>query len=426
MRPVGRSTETAPRLAYIVSRYPWISHAFILREVLTLRLRGLQIETYTVRATPEDQLLSAADRDEQARTEPILPLRPARQLRSHVSALLRTRRRYLTTLAEAVRTGPAGARARLWQVFYFGEAVQLWDRTRQRGIRHVHAHFANNGADIAMLAAKLGAPGPVSWSFSMHATGLDDVSKVNLSRKVRSAAFIVCISDYTRSQLMLLGDANAWPKLRVVRLGVDIERFRPRETPRRAAPLRMLFVGRMTDAKNPSGLVDAAIQLIDEGHDFQLTVAGNGVLREPLKARVAACGLEDVITLPGPVSQDDIVELYQDHDVFCLPSLVEGLPVVLMEAMACSLPVVSTHIMGIPELVEPGLNGLLVAPGNVAELTDALRTLLQMTPSEREALGRAARASVVTRYELGRNVDELARVFETELDKAIVSSHQPA
>jgi glycosyltransferase involved in cell wall biosynthesis len=404
------------RLAYIASRYPAVSHTFILREVTELRARGHEVVPFTVRRVPPDTLLSAADRAEAERTEAILPTSAGRQLRAHLSAVRRVRARYLATLRYAIGASPGGVRNTLWQVFYFLEAVQLWDDLRRRGVPHVHAHFANVASDVALLASRLGSPGPRSWSFTMHGTGLDDVTATNLPLKTSEARAVICISDWTRSQLMKMVAASTWDKLRVVRCGVDPERFTPEPEPRSGGPLRILFLGRLVPEKGATLLIDALADVRSRGIDAELTMAGDGPLGDDLRKLAAQRGVGDHVTFPGVINQDEVVSLYRDHDVFCMPSLREGVPVVYMEAMACGLPVIAPRIMGIPELVEDGVSGILHLPGRSDLVAGAIETLAGMPAAARREMGLAGRAAVVDSYDLSRNVAELATVMSEVVD----------
>jgi hypothetical protein len=217
------------RLAYLVSRYPTVSHTFIEREVLGLRRLGTEVETFSVRRPEAREVLSDEARAEHARTTSLVPARPLRLLVAHLSALLRAPGAYAGTLRASLALANGGLRDRMWRVAYFGEAVLLWHLLHRRGLRHLHVHFANNAADVAMLTVAYGnaaGDGDWSWSFTMHGpTEFADVTRFRLAEKVRAAAFVVCISDYARSQLMALVEHDHWEKLHIVTCGVDLARF---------------------------------------------------------------------------------------------------------------------------------------------------------------------------------------------------------
>jgi colanic acid/amylovoran biosynthesis glycosyltransferase len=403
-----------PSVAYVISRYPWLSHTFITREVAELRRLGMEIETVSVRAPAAEEVLSDADRCERRQTHVLVPPSMAALLTAHLRAVSRRPVSYLSTLSYALRLRGGGPRAAVWQLFYFAEAILLWHHCAQRGIRHVHAHFANVSADVAMLAARFGGPGAGrdgqwTWSFSMHsqvAQGVDgvtdfyDVVRHRLRPKVEEARFVVCVSDFERSRLMALVDPRHWRKLRVVHCGVDVDEFRPPRRHERAdARLRILTVGRMLPLKGHALVLEAVALRRAAGSPVHLTLVGDGPERERLERLASDLGIDGDVTFVGAVPSDRIHAYYAAADVFCLPSLAEGIPIVLMEAMAMGLPVVATRIAGIPELVRDGECGLLVAPGRCDLLAEALDRLAR-SRELRGAMGSAARCRVTTEFEL--------------------------
>lgn len=370
----------AARVAYLVSQYPALSHTFIETEVEALRRLGVEVDTFSVR--PPGTMLSDRSRSEHRRTV-VLQDRTA-VLRALGALLARSPVALGKALVTALRSGPASPKGRVWQLFYLLEGLVLWQAMRRRGLRRVHVHFANNGADIARLAVAVGraVDGPDAgwtWSLTMHgSTEFDDRVQHDLPAKFRSADFTACISDFTRGQVMRDLDPADWDKAVLVRMGVDTSRFRPPAEPRRRAPgeaLRILTVGRLVAVKGTPVLVAAVEDLIARGVPVHLVVAGGGELLEALRELVDRRGLGDAVELLGPVSPDLLPDMYRSVDVFCLPSFAEGLPVVLMEAMASGLPVVSTIINGIPELVLDRRTGLLVVSGRADRLADALQEL---------------------------------------------------
>jgi glycosyltransferase involved in cell wall biosynthesis len=399
------------RLAYVVSRYPFVSHVFILREVLALRRAGVEVETFSIRRPGAEHVLSAADRDAAATTHVIVPPRPLALLAAHAAALLRSPARYLATLALALRLRGRGSRAALWQVFYFGEAALMWRACRRAGIRHIHAHHANVASDVALLASRLGGP-DWSWSFTMHgSTEFFDVREHRLRQKVELAGFVVCVSHHGRSQLMGLVEPTHWDKLRVVRCGVDVSAFSPRpDGDRGSGPFEVLTVGRVDPVKGQPLLVEAVAELQRRGVDARLTIVGDGAGLGDLRALAARLGVDGRVHFPGAVGQDEIRAYYERASAFALPSFAEGLPVVLIEAMACGLPVVASRITGIPELVEEGVSGLLITPARGDELADALASLAA-DPERCAAMGRAGRAKVVGEFDIERTTEELVALF---------------
>lgn len=396
----------SPGVAYLTSRYPALSHTFIEREVAALREQGTRVDTFSVRPWAPEDLKSRSMRAEAERTTVLLGADRSRAVpRAHAALARRRPGAYAAGLGRALRSGDDTAKARLWQCFYFAEAVLLHEQLRARGLRHVHAHFTNVAADVARLTVAIGraidGPGsPWRWSMTVHGpTEFENVDKVDLAAKVEDADAISVISDYARSQLMRLVDPSHWDKMSVVRMSVDAQAYPPPADGRvRAAgePLRLLDVGRLVPEKGAPVLLEALALLRDRGIATTTRIVGAGELEETLRRRVAELRLGDV-ELVGPVGQDEIPAYYRWADAFVLPSFQEGLPVVLMEALATELPVVTTRIAAIPELVVDGVTGRVVPPGRADLLADALEQLARR-PQDRTRLGRAGREAVLREF----------------------------
>jgi glycosyltransferase involved in cell wall biosynthesis len=407
------------RLAYMITGYPYPSHTFIQNEVRGLRELGVDVTTFVHRSATPDEILSRADREAFATTRPLRPFRVGRYLRAHLMALLTNPSGYRRGLRVALRMRGEGPRALVWQLLYFGQAVVLWRYCARAGLRHIHAHFANVGADVTLLAVAVGGPG-WSWSFTMHGpTELYDVTWFRLAQKVQSAAFVVCISDFARSQLMGLVGAEHWDKLTVVHCGVDTAALRPRSSngARADGPVDVLCVGRLVPVKGQLVLLQAVAELVRAGRDVHLALVGAGPMHEVLATEARRLGIEDRVELTGPLGHPEVLRRIEAADVFCLPSFAEGVPIVLMEAMALGVPVLTTRVMGIPELVQDGFNGLLVAPGSHDELLTGLRRLIDDEPL-RVALGRAARRHVENEHALARSAGQLRALFAERLGVA--------
>jgi colanic acid/amylovoran biosynthesis glycosyltransferase len=424
------------RVAYLCSLYPAVSHTFIMREVEALRRLDIEIATFSIHRAGAEHLLDEPARAASESTFAILPARWGKLLAAHTKLALRSPRAYAATLALALRLAPRGVRGLIWQAFYFAEAVLLWEQCRRRQIRHIHAHIANVAADVALLTASLGtaieAERPWSWSFTMHGpTEFFDVGHFRLAQKLQRARFVVCISDFARSQLMTLGDADAWEKLHVVHCGVPLDRFtrgarrRAEPSARRAAELgdadaragaepTVLYVGRLVPEKGQAVLLRALALLRERGRPVRATLVGEGPRRVALEALAAELGVAAHTQFTGALGQDEVHALYETSSLFCLPSFAEGIPCVLMEAMAMELPVVSTFVAGIPELVDDGHNGLLVAPGRADQLARVLEWLLA-DPELRWRLGASAREKIVEEFDGERSAEQLHAIFTAEL-----------
>ncbi len=256
-----------PAVAYLVSQYPTLSHAFIEREVAAVRRAGRAVRTFSVRPTTAGDARSRAAREEAEATSVLLGRRPQEYLAAHARVLRRSPLGWARTAATALRTGPRGVKRRVWQLFYFTEAVALWSDLEGTGVRHVHVHFANNGADIARLAVALGraVDGPDAgwtWTFSMHGpTEFGDPVGHDLAAKVRSADAVACISEFCRDELLATLPPAEVPgqsgKTAIVRMAVDAEHYAAgadTRAERDEDELRVLFVGRLVPEKDPTVL----------------------------------------------------------------------------------------------------------------------------------------------------------------------------
>jgi glycosyltransferase involved in cell wall biosynthesis len=414
-------------VAYLMSHYPAISHAFLVREIEHVRADGIDLETLSIHRTESGDLLAEADRRAAATTVSVLPTTFGRLLRAHLGALLRSPRRYVATLALALSTGAPGARERLWHLFYFAEAMLLLRHCRRAGIAHIHAQFADSATDVAMLVTHYRRGQRIdglecSWSLSVHGSAeFYEISRHALATKLAHARFAVAISDFGRSQLMRLTPSDRWPHIHVVRCGVDLQVYVPPagHTTSSGDP-EILFVGRLLHSKGLPLLFDAMTELDRRGLKVRAMIVGDGPARQEFEGAARQLGLGGRVSFLGAVGQDGIRELYADADIFCLPSFAEGIPVVVMEAMAMGLPVVTTRIMGIPELVDDGTDGLLVPPGRVDPLVEALERLLR-SPEERREMGRAARQKVRRDYDVAQSAQRMRAVLEAELGPSVTS-----
>lgn len=402
------------RVGYVVHTYPAVSHAFIGREVAGLRKAGVEVHTLSIHRAGQEHLLSEEDRREAAATDSILPPSVLRLARAHLRALLHPLA-YFRTLLYALRHAPPGGRSRLWQVFYFGEAICVWAWARRRHLEHLHAHLANVATDDVWLASVfdrfVDPAGRWGWSFTMHGpTEFFAIERFNLAAKVAAADLVVCISEFCRSQLMLLCPPSSWDKLVVIHCGADLERYKfrpPREAVDRVA---VLCVGRLVQRKGQALLIEAVSRMSPERR-VTLTLVGSGPAEESLRELAGRLGVAVSVTFAGAVGQDELPAVFDGHDVFCLPSFAEGVPVVLMEAMAVGLPVVATAIAGVAELVEDGVSGLVVPPGRADVLADAL-TLLAGDGELRRRLSSNARSVVEEGFDSVRCAARLAGEFE--------------
>jgi colanic acid/amylovoran biosynthesis glycosyltransferase len=394
-------------VAYLVSRYPAVSHTFILREVQGLRALGLRVEVASV--NPPDRTAERMTEDERHEAEHTYGLKrhglPGAAAALAWAAVTRPLA-LLRTLGVALGYG-TGLK-RLYALAYAVEAAMVVRWMAQRQLQHLHVHFGNEAAAVGALSKSLGG---VGLSLTIHGPDeFDDVPGQRLRRKVEAADRVVCISQFARSQLMRLTAPGQWAKLTLCRLGVDPARFAPNPGTRDAGPVRLLSVGRLAPAKGQLLLVHACAELRREGLVFELTLVGDGPDRQRLEEATQRHQLTGCVRFTGALNQAEVRAALARADAFVLPSLAEGIPVVLMEAMASGVPCVTCPVNGIPELIEHNRSGLLATPGDVQALTDQLRRIIADAPL-RAALATAGRAQVFKAFHLARNVSTLAGIL---------------
>ncbi|WP_439519120.1 glycosyltransferase [Hydrogenophaga sp.] len=394
-------------VAYLTGEYPRATDTFIQREVAALRGHGLKIETCSIRRTGAEHHVGEQQRSEAARTFHVLEAaaRPLTSLKAHLAAL-RDPGRYFRGLRLAWRTSPDGIKGHVYNLIYFAEAVVLARHMRSRGVVHLHNHIAKSSCTVAMLASEVSG---IPFSFTMHGPDIFfEPYHWRLDEKIARAAFVACISHFCRSQGMLFSSAVHWPRLHIVHCGVDPALY---DAPRGAGAKRLLFVGRLAAVKGVPVLFKALKRVAVDHPDLRLTLVGDGPERAALEAECRAMGLSDVVEFAGYRGQAEVAQALLETDVLVLPSFAEGLPVVLMEALAARVPVIATRIAGVSELVEDGVSGRLVAPGDPLALEQALRALLEAPTEARNAMGTAGRERVVAEFDSVVEAGKLAHLI---------------
>lgn len=402
------------RIAYLISQYPAYSHTFILREVCQLREQGIAIHVASINLP--DRAIDRLTAIERTEAEACFYVKKqgwvkalqavVQSLRSHPIGLCRG-------LLQSIKLGSLDLRRSLYHLFYLVEALLIGQWMRQQGLSHLHVHFATPAASVGMLCKTVFG---ISFSFTVH--GPDefyDVQGYCLQEKILCADFILCISHYARSQVMKLSPVSAWTKMDICRLGVDPERFKPMPKTDGESRKHVLCVGRLTPAKGQAILLEAVALLIQQKRSITLTFVGMGPDYDSLQAHTKNLGIEDHVHFAGAVDQEHILDYYQVADIFVLPSFAEGLPVVLMEAMAMGIPCVTTAITGIPELIQNRENGVLVPASDVVSLASAIQEL-QDNPQLYNQISESARNKVLSDYDLFRNGQYLFKTLKYHLD----------
>jgi glycosyltransferase involved in cell wall biosynthesis len=400
-------------VGYLVSQYPARSHTFIRREIEGLRARGARIDVFTIRLPAKAELLDDKDRDEYQTTAAILPTSIGKMLLSHLDAL-KTPNLYGATLNAAFAHRLPGARNALWSAFYFAEGVELAKQLRRRGIRHLHVHFANAGAYVGRIAARLAG---IRWSLTLH--GASDFEYPNgplLREKVREAAFTVCASQYGASQVMRVLDPAEWSRLIVSHCAIDWSRL-PALPERRAegAEARVICVGRLSAEKGQLGLVEAFARAHATNPRLRLTLVGDGPTRARVAARIEELGIGHLVEMTGSLPEAETLKRIATSDILVLASFMEGIPIVLMEAMSLRVPVIAPRVAGIPELVEDWETGLMFHPGDWNDLAKKLSELAA-DDTLRARLVAAGQDKVRAEFSNPRAMDPLAQALLRSVD----------
>lgn len=430
---------TRLKVAYIMSRFPKLTETFILYEMQALEQLGVQVEVYPLlrarkTATHQEgtsvwtkitELLSKSLGTLIMHPEAVpyveranfVPFFSWRIFLAQLYFLLRKPSTYLGTLWTLIRETWGSLNFLLGGLSLFPKTVYFAYQMAADGITHVHAHFANHPATAAYIIHRLT---DIPYSFTAHGADLQ-VDQHMLCKKVSDAAFIVTISIFNKNLILDKCDVHCPERIKVIRCGVDTSVFSPQakkssiELP--AMPFTILCIGTMYEVKGHTYLIDACRLLKEDGVDFVCSLVGDGPFRQALLEQVEQSDLTERVLFHGQLTRWEVVELLKKVDVLALPSIPtsngrrEGIPVVLMEAMASGVPVVASGISGIPELIENEVSGLLVRPRDPEELAGALKRFYQ-NPALRQRIGLAGREKVQQEFDLNKNAALLAHSIE--------------
>lgn len=402
------------RIAYLVNQYPAGSHSFIRREILALERHGFEVIRVSLRGW-EGALADPDDKAEREHTLYVLRAGAASLLLALTRMLLTRPAPFMRALWLAWRMSRRADRPLPVHIAYLAEASRIEPWLRADGVQHLHAHFGTNSAEVAMLVHELGGP---TWSFTVHGPEeFDRAPFLGLADKVRRCSFVVAVSYFGRSQLFRLIGQNDWAKVQVVHCGLDRTFVEAPPGPPQAAR-RLVCVGRFHAQKGQLLLVEAACLLARAGTQFELVLVGDGELRSQIEMLLQSHGLADRVRITGWISGAEVRQEILAARALVLPSFAEGLPVVLMEAMALRRPVISTYIAGIPELVRPGEHGWLVPAGDVEALAAAMQACLDSPPATLACMGEAARNVVLARHNVDVEAAKLAALFRRTAEAA--------
>jgi glycosyltransferase involved in cell wall biosynthesis len=402
-----KDKRSGTAVGYLVNTYPTPSGTFIRSEIQAHEASGCPVFRYSIRQW-DGELIDPDDSAERDRTRYLLDdglgVLVATALRETLRNPVGMARATLSALGLAFRPGGR----HLYNFAYLLEAVRLKALTAVDGVVHVHAHYSTNSATVAFLTRKLGGAG---YSFTVHGPDELPLMRANgIVPKLRAATFVAAITDYTRREILKVTPAAESAKVHVVRCGLNLSRFVP-APPVQAENRRLVCVGRLCPQKAQIELIAAIAELKNAYPDMRLVLIGDGEMRREIEALVARYGLQDIVHLNGWGTGEAVRAEIARSRALVLPSHAEGLPIVIMEAMALGRPVVSTRVAGIPELLDANC-GWIVPPGDRDELIRALDTCLAASPETLAGLGREGRRRIERHYDQAENAAQLRTLFQ--------------
>jgi colanic acid/amylovoran biosynthesis glycosyltransferase len=394
------------RIAYLTNQYPASSHTFIRREIRAIEALGETVFRYALR--PGKNLIDAEDKEEEKQTRYIIGAGAGEIVRCCAAMAFTRPLSIWRAVRQTIKIGLRSDRGILRHLIYVVEATVLACWCRRDDIQHVHAHFGTNSASIAMLAWRISG---IPYSFTVHGPEeFDKAPFIGLAEKIRHCRFVVAVSSYGRSQLYRWAEVKYWKKVKVVHCGLEPMAF---NTPRNftTSARRFVCVGRLSPQKGHLILVEAAQQLAIRGEHFELVLVGDGEMRADIEALITRYELQDKVRVSGWLDGPQVREEILNARALVLPSFAEGLPVVIMEAMALRRPVISTFVAGIPELVHSGEHGWLVPAGDIEALVDAMQACLDSSAETLARMGEAAQNRALLRHNVGTEAAKLANLF---------------
>jgi glycosyltransferase involved in cell wall biosynthesis len=400
------------RIAYLVNQYPKVSHSFIRREILALERQGSEVIRIALRGWA-GELVDEEDLIERKRTRYVLRDGTPALIWAFMQSALTRPASFVRALALAFRMSHRAERPLIVHLIYLAEACRVKSWLQAVGARHLHTHFGTNSAEVAMLVHVLGGP---PWSFTVHGPEeFDKAQFIGLGEKIRRCSFVVAVSSYGRSQLYRWVEHGHWSKVHVVHCGLDKDYLAWPVVPV-PATRRLVCVGRLCEQKGQLLLIEAAQRLVAQGVEFELVLAGDGEMRGTIEAHVEHYNLQGRVRITGWISGAQVRDEILAARALVLPSFAEGLPVVIMEAMALRRPVISTFVGGIPELVQTGEHGWLVPAANAEALMHAIQACLDTPGAVLNRMGVSAHQRVLARHSVDAQTALLANLFDAAVE----------
>lgn len=397
-------------VTYLLLAYPKLTITFVDREIMILRNLGVNVQICALEK--RDGLLSGYQQALKNEVMYLFPASPWAKVKAHLRWLLHRPVRYLSTLIYLLTREHPTFPSHWRTLRHFNQGIYAADRLREQRTDHLHAHFLNQSATIALIASRML---DIPYSVTAHASGELFINPMMLREKMSQAKFVATCTRYNQEYIGVSQGEEIKRKVRVIYHGLDANLYRRRQMPNTARPM-ILSVGQLRERKGYRYLVEACGLLKQRGLDFECRIIGEGPERAPLESLIERLGLHNHVRLCGAMPQEEVIREYERASIFTLPAVLskdgdrDGIPNVVLEAMSMEVPVVSTWHSGLPEVIEDGRNGLLVAPEDTEALARALSWLLNH-PEQRVQLGHAGRETVQEKFDPERNARQLLTAF---------------
>ena len=400
-------TTSSKRVAYLVNQHPAASHTFIRREIQALESLGISVVRFALRGW-DSAVVEQDDIVEKSYTRYTLQKGLLALFWPVLKTILKTPGQFYLALREALSMSRNAKRPWPYHLIYLAHACQIRRWLDGTPVDHLHAHFGTNPAEIALLVHRLGGP---PFSFTIH--GQDEIEgakALHFPKKVGAAKFVVAVSAFCRSQILREIPHATWDVLKIAHCGLEEDYFLAEDCAFPEQPT-FLCVGRLSPEKGHLILLDAFATLQNRNPNAHLFLAGDGPMRPAIETHVASLGLSDAVTLMGWTDAQGIKEKLSETTVLVQPSFIEGLPVVIMEALARRRPVISTFVGGIPELVRPGENGWLVPAGEPDALAEAMIEAATTDKAQLQKMGRAGHDRAKDRHLVSTEAAKIAALI---------------
>lgn len=371
------------KITYFVNHYPKVSHTFIRNEIIGLEEAGVNVDRIAIHGDSDIEH-SNPDFSEKRKTHYLLNIGKLKIIQTLAHVGLTSIRRFFYCFFLSLKLGCQSDTGLIKNLFYLAEGMLLASEVRRAKSEHIHAHFGTNSTDIAMYASIISG---VPFSFTVHGPEeFDRPIGINLRDKIKRAKLVFAITSFCRSQLYRWTDYEHWEKIKIVHCGLGDIFFNPSESTdeskHNSELLKLLCIGRLCEQKGPMLLLETLPRLIEAGIPIHLTFAGDGELREVMERFIENKGLKNHVAITGWVDSNTIKRLLKQSSLMVLPSFAEGLPVAIMESLALKVPVLTTHVNGIPELVVDNESGLLIVPGCRNSLAEGIERFYRLDSSK--------------------------------------------